>query len=287
MSTDLSSKSPTSSPSHSGGPKKGSIASITNPAAGAAPTDSSTTSTTEPQQPLPLPSPPEMHNNNNNNQSQPVEAMYSYSFSLEHAMPPQGQPTIPPQLSPYPGSMPPPPGTYVYPGPPPPPSSLSSHNPMHNTIVAQGGAGRGGRRTSPDQLMPLDAPTQPRTYLTPSSTSKKDPPLPPSPPSLASSSQGNNKRPRSPNDDGFDDQDELADEQPPAANATDKEKIEWKRRQNTLAARRSRKRKMMYTQQLETTVEKLTMEKEVWKTRTMTLKHLLHSHGIPCPDFKD
>ena len=84
-----------------------------------------------------------------------------------------------------------------------------------------------------------------------------------------------------------DEEDDELTEEPPAPNATDQEKIEWKRRQNTLAARRSRKRKLLYTQQLEGTVEKLTMEKEVWKTRTMTLKHLLHSNGIPCPDFKD
>jgi Basic region leucine zipper len=81
-------------------------------------------------------------------------------------------------------------------------------------------------------------------------------------------------------------EDELTEE-PLASNATDQEKIEWKRRQNTLAARRSRTRKMMKVQNLEETVERLTKEKEIWKTRALTLKQLLHSHGIICPDFRD
>lgn len=81
-------------------------------------------------------------------------------------------------------------------------------------------------------------------------------------------------------------EDELTEE-PPASNATDQEKIEWKRRQNTLAARRSRKRKMQNVQRLEETVERLTREREIWKTRALTLKQLLISHGIICPEFRD
>ncbi|KAJ7607710.1 hypothetical protein FB45DRAFT_681441, partial [Roridomyces roridus] len=60
-----------------------------------------------------------------------------------------------------------------------------------------------------------------------------------------------------------------------APNATDQEKIEYKRRQNTLAARRSRKRKQMHQQQLEEAVERLTQEKETWKTQALTLSNLL------------
>ncbi|KAJ7285212.1 hypothetical protein C8J57DRAFT_1120330, partial [Mycena rebaudengoi] len=69
-------------------------------------------------------------------------------------------------------------------------------------------------------------------------------------------------------------EDELTEE-PLAANATDQEKFEYKRRQNTLAARRSRKRKLMHQQQLEEAVERLNMEKEVWKKRALTLSNLL------------
>ncbi|KIY65935.1 hypothetical protein CYLTODRAFT_437641 [Cylindrobasidium torrendii FP15055 ss-10] len=118
----------------------------------------------------------------------------------------------------------------------------------------------------------MDEPTQPRHYTSPSSTSRKEVPAyfvrraPQAPPS--------------------DEEDELTEE-PPAANATDQEKIEYKRRQNTLAARRSRKRKMQYTNNLQETVERLMIEKEVWKTRALTLRQLLQSHGVACPDFPE
>jgi hypothetical protein len=131
----------------------------------------------------------------------------------------------------------------------------------------------GRKRHSPEALVSMDAPTQPRRYITPSSTSKKEIPT-------FFLKRRSHSQPS-------DEEDDELTEEPPAANATDQEKIEWKRRQNTLAARRSRKRKMVYQQQLETTVERLTMEKEVWKTRALTLKQLLQGHGIPCPDFKD
>jgi hypothetical protein len=130
------------------------------------------------------------------------------------------------------------------------------------------------RKTSPDALIPLDAPTQSRRYITPSSTSRK------SVPAYFSKRRNSDSLPSE------EEEDQLTEE-PLASNATDQEKIEWKRRQNTLAARRSRKRKMMNVQRLEETVERLTKEKEVWKTRALTLKQLLHSHGIICPEFRD
>lgn len=127
------------------------------------------------------------------------------------------------------------------------------------------------KRHSP--VLPMEAPTQPRRYITPSATSKKEIPT-------FFLKRRSHSQPS-------DEEDDELTEEPPAAGATDQEKIEWKRRQNTLAARRSRKRKLVYQKQLEETVERLTMEKEVWKTRALTLKQLLHSHHIPCPDFKD
>ncbi|THU84234.1 hypothetical protein K435DRAFT_687972 [Dendrothele bispora CBS 962.96] len=134
------------------------------------------------------------------------------------------------------------------------------------------------RRYSPDHLIGMEDPTQPRRYLTPSATSRKDIPSI----YLKPRRNGGTSPPRSDEED-----DELTEEQPPSANATDQEKIEWKRRQNTLAARRSRRKKLMYTQQLEETVERLRMEREMWRTRALTLKQLLSSHGLPVPDFKD
>ncbi|KAF8892852.1 hypothetical protein CPB85DRAFT_1331081 [Mucidula mucida] len=125
-------------------------------------------------------------------------------------------------------------------------------------------------------LVGMDDPTQPRRYVTASTTSRKEVP------GYFSRRQPQNRAPSIPSDE----EDELMEE-PPAANATDQEKIEYKRRQNTLAARRSRRRKMQYTQNLAETVERLKMEKEVWKTRALTLKQLLHSHGVACPDFPE
>ena len=131
----------------------------------------------------------------------------------------------------------------------------------------------GVRKTTPESLIPLDAPTQARRYVTPSTTSRKDVPA-----------FFNRMRTAAPLSDA--EEDELVEELP-ASNATDQEKIEWKRRQNTLAARRSRKRKLMNVQRLEDTVERLTREREIWKTRALTLKQILQSHQIVCPEFRD
>lgn len=129
------------------------------------------------------------------------------------------------------------------------------------------------KNITPESLVPLDAPTQPRKYKTPSVTSRKDFP-----------SVFAKKRSRS--QALGDEEDELAEE-PLAPNATEKEQIEWKRRQNTLAARKSRKRKLLHQQQLEDAVVQLTKEKDVWKTRALTMQQMLHSHGVPSPEFTD
>ncbi|KAG7451931.1 uncharacterized protein BT62DRAFT_272236 [Guyanagaster necrorhizus] len=147
--------------------------------------------------------------------------------------------------------------------PPSPPSSMDG---AYGTIPR--------KRRSPiaSSTLGLDAPTQPRRYVTPSVTSRKEIPA-----------FFMRRRPQSiPSDE----EDELTEE-PPAAGATDQEKVEYKRRQNTLAARRSRKRKMVYQHELEETVRRLTTEKEIWKTRALTLRQLLQSHGVRCPDFED
>lgn len=133
----------------------------------------------------------------------------------------------------------------------------------------------GLRKRSPESLVDLDAPTQPRNYTTPSVTSRK-----------AIPAFFTKRRGRSHPSEEEDEEDELTEE-PPAANATDQEHIEWKRRQNTLAARRSRQRRQLHQQRLEETVERLTVEKEVWRTRALTLRQLLRSQGIPYPDFTD
>lgn len=129
------------------------------------------------------------------------------------------------------------------------------------------------KRRSPDELIPLDAPTQPRRYVTPSVTSKKDIPA-----------FYNKHRSQSIPSDG--EEDELEEERG-GVPANDQEEIERRRRKNTLAARKSRRKKLEQKMELEETVKKLTTEREIWRTRALTLKSLLTSHGIPCPDFKD
>ncbi|KAJ3999075.1 hypothetical protein F5050DRAFT_1555344, partial [Lentinula boryana] len=134
------------------------------------------------------------------------------------------------------------------------------------------------RRYSPDALLGPDAPTQPRNYVTPSATSRKE---------IPSYFIKQQRRPTPPQAHMSEDEDDELTEEPPAENATDQEKIDYKRRQNTLAARRSRKRKLVYTHQLEATVERLTAEREMWRTRALTLRQLLRSHNIPCVDFNE
>ncbi|KAG7100109.1 hypothetical protein E1B28_001889 [Marasmius oreades] len=128
-------------------------------------------------------------------------------------------------------------------------------------------------RHSPERLIGLDAPVQPRNYLSPSSTSRKEIPT-----------YFLKRRPQ-PQRSEEEEDDELIEELP--SNATDQEKIEFRRQRNTIAARRSRRRKMAYQQELEESVERLKMERQKWKTRAETLRQLLLSQGIPCPDWSE
>ncbi|THU95901.1 hypothetical protein K435DRAFT_665462 [Dendrothele bispora CBS 962.96] len=123
------------------------------------------------------------------------------------------------------------------------------------------------KNITPQSLVPLDAPTQTRHYAIPSATSRKEMPA-----------VFARKRART---QAFgDEEDELIGEAP-GPNATEREQIEWKRRQNTLAARKSRKRKLEHQQNLENQVEDLKVEVEKWKTRSQTLEQILRSHGVP------
>jgi len=127
------------------------------------------------------------------------------------------------------------------------------------------------KNITPESLVPLDAPTQPRKYATASSTSRKELPA-----------VFAKKRARS---QAFaDEDDELGDDLLPP-NATEKEQIEWKRRQNTLAARKSRKRKLQHQMALESAVEQLAAEKETWKARALMYQSMLQAQGVDVPDF--
>ncbi|KAF8914512.1 hypothetical protein CPB85DRAFT_1219085, partial [Mucidula mucida] len=123
------------------------------------------------------------------------------------------------------------------------------------------------KNISPETMVPLDAPTQPRQYRTPSATSRKDLPA-----TFA------RKRTRS-QAFGDDDDDELEPEAL-GPNATEAEQIEYKRRQNTIAARKSRKRKLEYQQGLENKVEELKVQLEQWRVRAEIYAGVLRSHGL-------
>lgn len=130
----------------------------------------------------------------------------------------------------------------------PPPPRLSSNLPTGTR-----------RNLTPDALIPLDAPVQPRNYLAPSATSRKDPPR---------------KRSRT---------EALGDDDEADKDMGELDSIAAKRLQNTLAARRSRKRKLEHQLELETNLEREKQQKEQWRSRAMTLEALLLSHGIPVP----
>ncbi|KAK0221437.1 hypothetical protein IW262DRAFT_1373801 [Armillaria fumosa] len=121
------------------------------------------------------------------------------------------------------------------------------------------------KNITPETMVPLDAPTQSRRYVIPSATSRKEVPA-----TFA------RKRSRSVAL-GGDEEDEL---EPPPPDATDRQMIEYKRRQNTLAARKSRKRKLEHQQQLEDKVETLTLEVEQWRTKAEIYQSILQSHNI-------
>jgi len=115
------------------------------------------------------------------------------------------------------------------------------------------------KNLTPDALIPLDAPVQSRNYLTPSATSRKEPPR---------------KRSRT---------EALGDDDEAIEGMDELDPVSAKRLQNTLAARRSRKRKLEHLLEVETTLEREKQQKEQWRSRAMTLEALLLSHGIPVP----
>jgi len=130
----------------------------------------------------------------------------------------------------------------------PPSSRLSSNLPTGTR-----------KNLTPEALIPLDAPVQSRNYLTPSATSRKEPPR---------------KRSRT---------EALGDDDDANKDVGELDSIAAKRLQNTLAARRSRKRKLEHQLELEINLEHEKQQKEQWRSRAMTLEALLLSHGIPVP----
>jgi hypothetical protein len=130
----------------------------------------------------------------------------------------------------------------------PPPLGLSSSLPTGTR-----------KNLTPDALIPLDAPVQSRNYITPSATSRKEP---------------QRKRSRT---------EALGDDDEANEGMADLDPVASKRLQNTLAARRSRKRKLEHLLEIEANLDRERQQKEQWRSRAMTLEALLLSHGIPVP----
>jgi len=101
-------------------------------------------------------------------------------------------------------------------------------------------------------LIPLDAPTQPRTYLAPSSTAPKD--LPHNAFAVTGKKRSHDELAASSNDD-----------QPSEDPSDEKERLEAKRRKNALSARKSRQLKKETKESLEAEVARLTQERDHWQ----------------------
>ncbi|KAK7051572.1 hypothetical protein VNI00_004551 [Paramarasmius palmivorus] len=204
----------------------------------------------------------------NNNQGVPGINL-SHSVAMYHNQSPQVTQT---QTSPYQdiSGMPASP-TYSLPHiPSPPPHSLvglpgpAMPNGVPRAIPPSAGPIR--RRFSPENNLPMD--NQNRRYNT----------------RQAAMSTPYYRRRLVPSDEEDDD---YLEDLP--SNATEQQRAEHQRHRNTLAARRSRKRKEVYKQQLEEAVERLTVEKEKWKTRAEMLRSVIQSQGLPvnCGDWSE
>ena len=120
------------------------------------------------------------------------------------------------------------------------------------TVPAQPARQTRRRRRDADELLPIDAPVQPRTYYTDSATSRKDTRQPRTPGAAASPSVTPSPA-------------LSATTEPGKGEEMDARSL--KRLHNTIAARRSRHRKAEELRQLHNTIEQLQSEVALWKQR--------------------
>lgn len=140
-----------------------------------------------------------------------------------------------------------------------------------DVLAARKAAPTGTRKNvTPETLVPYDAPIQPRKYRTPSATSRKELPV-----TFA------RKRARTQGP-GEDEDEEVA-----GPSVSEEDAIKAKRLQNTLAARRSRKRKLEYQRELEDAIEAERKEKESWRARALILEALLRDKGHEVPQMSE
>jgi hypothetical protein len=77
------------------------------------------------------------------------------------------------------------------------------------------------------------------------------------------------------------------DEPSVGPSVSEEDAIKAKRLQNTLAARRSRKRKLEYQRELEDAIEAERKEKEMWRSRALILEALLRDKGHEVPQMSE
>lgn len=146
-------------------------------------------------------------------------------------------------------------------------------------------------------LVPLDAPTQTHPRKSSSGSSNKVP--------AASQYESSNKRSSSlafnkdsRNENEDDDKDHKSEHSnkrhkpqeepdgsevlpsPSGPNVTETEKEAYKRRRGTLAARKSRRRKLEHKVMLERTVEELESDRNKWRARCTVLQEILRSRNV-------
>jgi len=120
------------------------------------------------------------------------------------------------------------------------------------------------KNITPESLVPYDAPIQPRMYRLPSATSRKELPV-----------TFSRKRARTSTP--------AEEEAPLGPTASEEGAIKAKRLQNTLAARRSRKRKLEYQRELEDAIDVERKDKEMWRAHALVLEALLRDKGHEVP----
>ncbi|KAF7317351.1 BZIP domain-containing protein [Mycena chlorophos] len=148
--------------------------------------------------------------------------------------------------------------------------------PARKTRVVAGVNGT-RKNITPAHLIPLDAPIQPRTYRLPSSTSRK---------AVPASSRKRTRSAAFADDEDYDVDDDDGDYTSQSrrragggVSAGEAQRILDKRRQNTLAARKSRRRKLEHVQELESTVVELRGLVTRWMERARMAQGMLREKG--------
>jgi hypothetical protein len=137
----------------------------------------------------------------------------------------------------------------------------------------QKGVSTGTRKNiTPETLVPYDGPIQPRQYRIPSATSRKELPA-----TFA------RKRVQISEPAEVDAAKDVA----VGSTFSEEDAIKAKRLQNTLAARRSRKRKLEYQRELEDAIEAERKDIEKWRARALVLEALLRDKGHEVPRTMD